>query len=219
MTTAPMATDPATDRVTRHRLPDRLFHWASAVCTLILLVTGFLPVLNVHFDWVTVHWISGLLLVVAVLFHSLREMIRGRLSTMWPRPTELLVAARELGSRLAGKPDSGYRPGKYSVAQMLFHLAASVLILATIVTGLIMLKGIDTPLWERDAFFVSEYIRGILFVVHGLAALFLVTMIMLHIYFALRPEKSYFMRSMLVGWITRDEFRREHDPNKWQEPE
>ena len=44
----------------------------------------------------------------------------------------------------------------------------------------------------------------------------LITMVMLHVYFALRPEKLKFTRAMIRGWITRREFDEHHDPNRWQ---
>jgi len=174
-------------------------------------------VLEVRFDWLTIHWIAGLVLTVAVIVHIFRALVTNRLANMWAGPSEITAAAADALRNLAAKPDGGYRPGKYSVAQILFHFGAAALVLATIVTGLVMLKGIDTPLWERDPLFVSEAVRGVLFVIHGLAALFLVTLIMLHIYFAFRPEKIHFLRSMLAGWITEEEYSRNHDPEKWQE--
>jgi formate dehydrogenase subunit gamma len=211
------AIDNPAGRVLRHRLADRLFHWVTAAATLVLLFTGFLPVFDVEFDWVTTHWISGLVLTAAVAFHLVRSLGWQRLADMWAWPGEILAAIRASLAPLSGQ-SSSYRPGKYSVAQVLFHFAGAILILATIVTGLIMLKGIDSPFWERDPYFVSESTRGWLFVIHGLAALVLVTMIMLHIYFAFRPEKMYFTRSMILGWITRQEYLDKHDPGKWKEP-
>jgi hypothetical protein len=44
----------------------------------------------------------------------------------------------------------------------------------------------------------------------------LVTMVMMHVYFALRPEKLKFTRAMILGWITRREFEEHHDPQRWQ---
>jgi hypothetical protein len=41
-------------------------------------------------------------------------------------------------------------------------------------------------------------------------------MVMAHVYFAFRPEKWHFTRSMVVGWITRREFNEQHDPKRWQ---
>lgn len=205
------------DHVTRHRLADRLFHWITAACVLTLLVTGFLPVLDVKFDWVTIHWVSGVVLTAAVLFHIVRSLFWQRLADMWTGPREIRQAVRAALAGIRGGPGTGYKPGKYSVAQILFHFGSAVIVIATIVTGLVMLKGIDSPFWDRDNYFVSEAVRGVLFAVHGLAALLLVTMIMLHIYFALRPEKLYFTRSMIVGWITRADYDNKHDTDKWQE--
>jgi formate dehydrogenase subunit gamma len=203
-------------RVIRHELADRLFHWVTAATTLTLLCTGFLPALDVKFDWVPIHWVSGIVLTAAVAFHIVRSLFWQRLADMWASPGEIRAALRAARSRIGGSPD-GYRPGKYSVAQVLFHFAGAILILATIVTGLVLLKGIESPFWQRDPYFVSESARGWILVVHGIAALFLVTMIMLHVYFAFRPEKLYFTRSMLLGWITRDEYAGKHDPRKWPE--
>ena len=208
--------DQTPDRIVRHKLPDRVFHWITAVTTLTLLCTGFLPVLEVKFDWVPIHWISGIVLTVAVAFHIVRSLFWQRLADMWLSPRELWAALCSVTWRFRGRIDD-YRPGKYSVAQALFHFASATLILATIVTGLVLLKGIESPFWQRDPYFVSESVRGWILVVHGMAALFLVTMIMLHVYFAFRPEKLYFTRSMLLGWITRGEYGGGHDPRKWPE--
>ena len=54
-----------------------------------------------------------------------------------------------------------------------------------------------------------------MFVLHGFAGLISITMVMVHIYFAIRPEKLYMTRSMLRGWITREEFEENHDPELW----
>ena len=58
-------TEPA--RVVRYRLLERLYHWTIAAAVLTLLGTGFLPVLGWKFEWVTAHWIAGLVLAVLVV--------------------------------------------------------------------------------------------------------------------------------------------------------
>ena len=78
-----------------------------------------------------------------------------------------------------------------------------------------MLAKVDTPWWERDPYFFADATWGIIYVLHGLAALLLITMIITHVYFALRPEKLLYMRSMLRGWITRQELEQHHDPDRW----
>jgi len=50
---------------------------------------------------------------------------------------------------------------------------------------------------------------------HGLSTLALVALAATHIYFAIRPEKLFYTRSMFKGWISEDEMKANHDPNLW----
>ncbi|MBT6960197.1 MAG: cytochrome b/b6 domain-containing protein, partial [Rhodospirillaceae bacterium] len=43
------------------------------------------------------------------------------------------------------------------------------------------------------------------------------SLIMLHVYFGVRPEKLFYLRSMVFGWITREELEKNHDPEQWSE--
>jgi cytochrome b subunit of formate dehydrogenase len=52
--------------------------------------------------------------------------------------------------------------------------------------------------------------------VHGAASLMLVSTVMIHIYFAIRPEKRMYTRSMIKGWLTKKEFAEHHDARAWQ---
>jgi formate dehydrogenase subunit gamma len=203
------------DRIVRHALPDRLLHWVSAACVLILLVTAFLPILGVELAWVTVHWVTGVVLAVAVLLHVVRVLARGTWRSMWIGRADVADALDVAGAALR-RSFPKRRPGKYSVAQKLIHHAFTVVVLTTIVTGGLMLLRIDTPWWQRNPYLLADATWGIVFVLHGLAALMLVTMVMMHVYFALRPEKLLFTRSMILGWITRRELDEHHDPERWQ---
>jgi cytochrome b subunit of formate dehydrogenase len=108
------------------------------------------------------------------------------------------------------------KPGKYSFAQKLIHLAFTVVVLTAIATGGLMMVKIDTPWWDRNPYWISDASWGIVYVLHGLSALLLITMVMTHVYFALRPEKFLYLRSMIAGWITRKEYQHLHDPTRWQ---
>ena len=203
------------DLIIRHRLPDRALHWIMAVCVLTLMGTALLPILGMKFSWVTAHWITGLALTAAVLIHLLRSLPWSRLKRMWLGPRDLRDALITLAwfFRLRrGVP----LPGKYSPAQKLIHLGFAVLILAAIVTGLLMMVKIDTPLWKRNPYLFHADSWGLIYVVHGSAAVILITVIMLHVYFALRPEKRFYLRSMIQGWISRDMFEKNHDPDRWE---
>jgi cytochrome b subunit of formate dehydrogenase len=205
----------AATRVLRHALVDRVFHWVTAVCVLTLLATAFLPILGVQFDWVNIHWITGVVLTAAVLFHIVRALLWQRLRTVWIGSDDVreALAILRVTLRRAGAPP---KPGKYSFAQKLVHLFFTVVLLAAIVTGGLMLAHVETPWWRPNAYLLSDATWGIVYVLHDLAALTLITMLITHVYFALRPEKLLFTRAMLRGWITRREYEQHHDPNKWQ---
>lgn len=202
-------------RVMRHHLTERLYHWLMAASMLVLLGTGFLPIMGVKFAWVDPHWIAGVILTVLVLFHIVRAIAVLTLSTMWAGWREIISALRATTKEALGGPRVRKRIGKYSVGQKFFHHGVAVVVLIAIVTGLIMMAGIDGPFWERNPLFIPANIRGLVFVLHGFAGLFSITMIMVHIYFACRPEKMYMTRSMFRGWITRKEYERNHDPENW----
>lgn len=216
MTTPVNEGGPATaERIVRHARLDRLFHWVSAACVLTLLGTAFLPVLGVEFGWVTPHWITGLVLAAALLFHLARVLVRGTWRSMCVGREDLRDALEIAGATLR-RTYPKRRPGKYSVAQKLIHHAFAVVVLTTLATGGLMLLRIDTPFWRRNPYLLTDATWGIVYVLHGLAALVLITMVMMHIYFALRPEKRGFTRSMIRGWITRAEYDEHHDPSRWQ---
>lgn len=205
----------STDRIVRHRPVDRAIHWISAASVLTLLLTGFLPVLGAEFGWVTIHWTAGLVLTAIVVVHIVRALFWQELHCVWIGGRDLRDAAAIVRSTFGGEARPA-KPGKYSIAQKLIHLAFAVVVLAAIVTGGLMMVKIDTPWWERNLYWLTDTQWGVVYVVHGLAALLLVTMVMMHIYFALRPEKLHFTRSMVLGWITREEYREQHDPARWQ---
>ena len=196
-----LASTPA-GRIQRHKLVDRAYHWLMAACVLILLVTAFLPILGLKFEWVGIHWVTGLVLAVIVLFHIIRASF---FQNFWA----MMIDGTDLKAPFA-------KPGKYDLAQKLYHLAISILILSVIATGLLMWRKVDTPFWQRDPYWLSTESWGVVYAIHGLAAMALVTMVIIHVYFALRPDEWHLTRSMLRGWITRKEYQDHHDPRRWQ---
>jgi len=210
-----MASRPDSGAVVRHALPDRLFHWLSAACVVVLLATAFLPILGVQFGWVTAHWVTRLVLAAAVVFHVVRVTVRFSFGQMWLGRADVADALDVVRAAVANRLPAR-RPGKYSVAQKLIHHAFAVAVLTTLVTGGLMLARIDTPWWQRNPYLLGDGTWGVVYVLHGLAALLLITMVMMHVYFALRPEKLKFTRAMIRGWITRQEFAEHHDPKRWQ---
>ena len=58
------------------------------------------------------------------------------------------------------------------------------------ITGAMMMVKIDTPWWERNPYWLSDEAWGVVYVLHGLSALLLITMVMTHIYFAASAGKG-----------------------------
>jgi len=201
--------------IVRHKLADRLFHWLMAASMLTLLGTGFLPVLGIKFPWVDPHWIAGVILILLLLFHVIRVAFVHKLANMLVRWQEFREAFDVTTREVLGAAREKRRIGKYSVGQKLFHHAVAITVLTVSVTGVMMMVGIESPFWERNPLFISEAARGLVFVLHGFAGLFCITMIIVHIYFAIRPEKWYLTKSMLRGWIGHDDFEQHHDAELW----
>lgn len=203
------------ERLIRHKWPDRSLHWVFAFSTLTLLITSFFPILGFKFPWILPHWIAGLVLSAAILLHIIRVVFWQDIKSMLIEVLDLSNAwqtARQMFS-LNGK-EAG-KPGKYPLAQKLFHHSSAIAVLVTIVTGLLMMVRIDTPLWRRDPYWLTGQTWGVIYVLHGLAAMILVTFIMIHVYFAVRPENLWITRSMIFGWISRQNYRAKYDPQRW----
>lgn len=188
-------------KIIRHKLIDRIFHWLFALSIIILLLSGLLPSFGVNISLILIHWICGLVLSALVLIHIVRSVFWKRISRIWFTKADL-QARRKLG--------------KYSLAQKLMHQFIACLALAAIVSGLVMMVRIDNPFWERDPYWLSAANWGLVYFIHGLVALCFISVLMLHIYFALRPESRMYLRSMFKGWITKEEFSSKHDAQLWQ---
>ena len=179
----------------RHRLGDRLFHWAMAACILVLCATAFLPILGVNFNWIPIHWWTGALLVLTILYHLYRVFAVHGIGNMVPDGDD----ARE-GVRLVLNQDmDGLKPAKYDVLQKLFHLLAAATVVVTAITGIFMLAKIDTVFWNRDPSILTDQTWGIIYVLHGLGAMMLIFLIIVHVYFGLIPNHRAFLISMLQG--------------------
>ena len=216
--TAPVSGSRFPARLLRHGLSARVFHWVMALAMFVLLITAFFPVLGLRFDWVTLHWAAGLVLTATIVYHMVHATFVQGLGTMTVGPRDVEEGRASLKQISDPTAPSPGKPGKYPVDQKLFHHAAAVVTIAAIVTGLLMMVRIDTPLWGQNPYLLSDQLWGVVYVVHGLSGVALITMTIAHVYFALRPEKLWMTRSMIRGWITREEYLTHHDPERW-EPE
>jgi formate dehydrogenase subunit gamma len=191
-------------RVKRHEGIDRAFHWIMAGSVLVLIVTGILPIIDVRVAWLNIHWIAGLVLTFVSIFHIIRAIF-------WQDFKSMLLGPADFKEPF----DETIKPGKYSFEQKGMHWAMTFLVLSVIGTGVILFLQIDSPWWDRVNQ-TNEAFLGLMFLLHGTATLALVAFTAIHIYFAVRPEKIFYTRSMVTGWISEDEMKANHDKDKWK---
>jgi len=206
----------STDRVVRHRLVDRIYHWLMAASVLTLMGTAFLPILGWKFEWVSVHWMTGVGLTLLVLIHIVRALIWQDWRAMMPDGADVRAGARSIRAALGGSGPAPGKPGKYKILQKLYHLAVAILVLAIIVSGLLMLLKIDTPFWKRNPYWFDADTWGVVYSVHGFASMAMVTLVMIHIYFARRPDEWWLTRSIFRGTVSREEYAEHCDPSRWR---
>ena len=196
-------------KIVRHKLQDRIFHWAMALCMLMLIFTGISPVIGIECDWVPIHWISGTIFTILIIWHLIRSIFFQDIFSMW-------ISFSEIRSFIiAIFRNRVLKSGKYSIPQKLLHNTVTVISLVAIITGILLMVRIDTPLWERNPYLFDQSTWGWIYVFHGLSSLCFISIIIIHIYFAIRPEKFFYTRSMVFGSISKKDFDDNHDDKLW----
>ena len=202
-------------RVERHSLMARLFHWVMAAAMFVLLFTAFLPVVGVQIAWVTWHWIAGLVLTGSILFHIVHASFFLDFWSIWVGPKDIPEIKAELLREL-GHDVPGPKSGKYPLGNRLYHMAIVVAGLSAVLTGVLMMSRVRTPIFTRNPYLFGDVTWGVTYVAHGLAGVGLVGLVIAHVYFAVRPEKWWITKSMLLGWITRRQYLEHHEPERWR---
>jgi len=205
------------ERIQRHSLAARLFHWTMSASMLTLLFSAFVPIMDLEFaGWVTIHWIAGIVLIATVVYHIIHAIgWQDFWSMMNFGPSffkEGFATLRHLLSPSAPEPP---KAGKYPFDHRLYHHSIVVVSLSAIVTGVIMMMRIDQPIFARNPYIISDSAVGVVFAIHGLAGVSLILLIASHIYFAIRPEKRWITWSMVRGWIDKEHYAEHFDPSKW----
>jgi cytochrome b subunit of formate dehydrogenase len=203
------------DRIRRHSLAARLFHWIMAAAMFVLLFTAFLPKVGIQFNWVTYHWIAGTVLTISILFHIFHAIFYMDFWSIWPDRTDIQDASGRL-QRFFGKPAALPRKfAKYPLENKLYHGVVLLTGLAVVATGICLMFRVRTIFFTRNPYLFKDMTWGMLYVLHGLAGVGLITLVIVHIYFALRPEKLPITASMIFGSMRRDFYLKEHDPKRW----
>jgi len=202
-------------KINRHSFAARAFHWVMAAAMFVLLFTAFLPKLGVQFDWVAYHWIAGLVLTASVIFHIVHATFYMDFWAIWPDRADLEDAWRRT-QRFFGQPAPLPRKfAKYPLENKLYHAAVLVTGMSVILTGIFMMFRVRTALFPRNPYLFGDLTWGMMYVLHGLAGVGLITLVIVHVYFAVRPEKFAITESMIFGSMNREFYLKEHDPQRW----
>jgi formate dehydrogenase subunit gamma len=87
--------------------------------------------------------------------------------------------------------------------------------LSVVLTGVFMMFRVRTGVVPRNPYLFGDMTWGLMYVLHGLAGIGLITLVIVHVYFAVRPEKLPITASMIFGSMSREYYLKEHDPERW----
>jgi cytochrome b subunit of formate dehydrogenase len=203
------------ERIPRHSLVARLFHWIMAVSMFTLLFTAFLPKVGFQFDWVTYHWIAGTVLTVSIVFHVIHASFWLDFWAIWPDREDVQDSWRRVRRFLGQPAPPPRRFAKYPIENKLYHGAIIATGLSAILTGVFMMFRVRTIFFRRNPYLFGDMTWGLMYVLHGLAGVGLIALVMVHVYFAVRPEKRAITKSMIVGSMNREFYLEHYDPKRW----
>jgi cytochrome b subunit of formate dehydrogenase len=204
------------DKIERHTFMARVFHWVMAASMFVLLFTAFLPIVGVKFAWVQWHWLAGLVLTAAIIYHIVHATFFLDFWSIWVGPKDIpefkAELMRDMGHEVPGAPKSA----KYPLGNRLYHLAILVVGMTAAISGILMMQRVRQPLFTRNPYVLADTTWGFTYVAHGVAGVALVGLVIAHVYFAIRPEKWWITKSMILGWVSRRNYLEHHDPTRWK---
>jgi thiosulfate reductase cytochrome b subunit len=187
-----------------------------AISMFVLLFTAFLPRVGVQINWVTYHWIAGLVLTASIIFHIIHASFFLDFWSIWPDKIDIRDARRRLMRSIGKSEPPPDRFAKYPLENKFYHFVILLSGLSVIGTGLFMMKRVNTfGIFTRNPYLFGDMTWGLMYVLHGMAGVGLISLVMVHVYFGIRPEKRPITKSMIFGWMSRDFYIEEHDPKRW----
>ena len=203
------------EKIARHSLAARLFHWIMAASMFVLLLTAFLPKLGVQFPWVQWHWMAGVVLTCSILFHIIHASFWLDFWSIWPDKADIEDATRRFQRATGKSAPPPRRFAKYPLENKMYHAVIVLAGLSVMITGVFMMSRVRTPFFTRNPYLFGDMTWGLMYVLHGLAGVGLIALITVHVYFAIRPEKLVITKSMIFGSMDRDYYLKHHDPTRW----
>ena len=201
-------------KIQRHSGAARAFHWVMAAAMFVLLFTAFLPVVGVKFAWVKWHWMAGLVLIGSIVFHILHASFWLDFWSIWVGPKDIPELKAEIMREL-GHDMPGPKSGKYPLGNRLYHLAILVVGLSVAISGMFMMSRVRQPIFVRNPYILADTTWGFTYVLHGACGVALIGLVIAHVYFAVRPEKWWITKAMILGTITRRDYLAHHDTRRW----
>ena len=203
------------ERVKRHSFAARAFHWIMAASMFALLITAFLPRVGVPFAWVTYHWIAGAVLTVSIVYHVIHATFFMDPWSIWPDKADIEDAGRRLKRMMGQDAPPPRRFAKYPLENKMYHGVIVLTGLAVILTGIFMMFRVRTVFFPRNPYLFGDMTWGLMYVLHGLAGVGLIALVMVHVYFAVRPDKFDITKSMIFGTMSKEHYQENHDPERW----
>jgi cytochrome b subunit of formate dehydrogenase len=208
------------ERVQRYDIPQRIYHWVNLSSLLILLWTG-LTIYNLNLfgvqpfsDFATMligqnynplifdlHKYSAFILVGSLLFHILYDTgIRGIFWSELPKSADFR-GFNVMAKNFLGRTKEYVKFPRYNPGQKMLHIGIAIVVVLIGATGWMMNANYRwlVPIWwlNLDFDFLLYWTR----VLHDVLTFALVTMVVMHFYFAVRFENLPTFRSMVTGWV------------------
>ena len=107
------------------------------------------------------------------------------------------------------------RFAKYPIENKMYHGVIVLAGLAVILTGAFMIFRVRTGIFPRNPYLFGDMTWGLMYVLHGLAGVGLIALVIVHIYFAMRPEKFVLTKSMAFGTLPKEYYLSHYDTERW----
>src|SRR4029078_6035547 len=95
------------EHIERHSFMARAFHWVMAASMFTLLFTAFLPIVGVKFALVRWHWMAGLVLTGAIIYHIIHATFFLDFWSIWVGPRDVPELKSEIMAELGRSSEPG----------------------------------------------------------------------------------------------------------------
>jgi cytochrome b subunit of formate dehydrogenase len=154
-------------------------------------------------------------LTASIVFHVLHASFWLDFRSIWPDRIDMRDGWHRILGFVGLPAPSPSKFAKYPLENKLYHGVIMMTGICVIATGIFMMFRVRTVFFVRNPYLFSDITWGMIYVLHGLAGVGLIALIMVHIYFGVRPEKLPITRSMIFGWMSREFYLHEHDTTRW----